>query len=257
MIFPVFLANTEGIVLPSGTFGLLDELSHVRAIAFSRRDATTDCPEPPGARFLYCGVAIGTVGTEGVIGIEDGTMGPTVEGSLSPFAFLAFISTVYCLPFISPINRNSLDTSAIGVYVPPFIEYSYVTGPRPPSSWDDRGMVIVPFPRLAVPNTGAPGTVEGVMGPTPDAPLRPFAFLAFMSTVYDVPFVSPVKLNLVGGPGISGIGVYDPPPFIEYSYVTGLRPPSFCDTRSMVIVPFPAVAVPKTGGPGAVEGIAG
>lgn len=56
-------------------------------------------------------------------------------------------------------------------------------------------MVACPFPAVAVPMVGAPGTVAGVTALLAlDAVLVPFAFVAVTVKVYAVPLVSPVTV---------------------------------------------------------------
>jgi len=79
----------------------------------------------------------------------------------------------------------------------------------PLSEGGEYAIVMLWFPWVALLIVGAPGVVEGVAEAELEALPAPLLLTAFRSTLYVVPLVKPVMLNML--PETSEAVVYDPP----------------------------------------------
>jgi hypothetical protein len=123
----------------------------------------------PVARLRLTEGGDGVLGPEGIVTL--------IEVDAEPFIFCACIVMVYEPAAILMANEPA--EREMGVNPPP-VEYAYVIGEAPPSSWKVRGIVTLLIPYVGVPKIGAPGTVEGVVGPAEEGVLYPLILCALI-----------------------------------------------------------------------------
>ena len=121
-----------------------------------------------------------------------------VEVGLSPFGFVVITTTVYSVPFVSPVRTHDVAPN-VSHSAPPGVACAVypVIGAPPSSAGGVQLIVAIPLPAVAVTAVGAPGRPDGVTVTGVDAGPSPSAFVATTVTVYSVPFVSPVSRQLV------------------------------------------------------------
>jgi len=108
-------------------------------------------------------------------------------------------------------------------------------------------IVASPFPRVAVPIVGAPGTVDGTTELlVPEEILVPNSFVAVTVNVYVVPFVKPV--TIIGD--VPAVPVNPPELEVTVYEVMALPPLLAGGVNEMVACPSPRVATPIIGASG-------
>ena len=113
------------------------------------------------------------------------------DAVLVPAAFVAVTVNVYAIPFVRP--RTVIGEDPPVAVWPPLEVTVYEVIAEPPLLTGAVNVIVAwPFPTVAVPIVGAPGTVAGVTEfETAEAVLVPAELIAATVNVYVVPFVSP------------------------------------------------------------------
>jgi hypothetical protein len=155
---------------------------------------------------------------------------------------------------VSPATVSG-DAAPVAASAPGLHVAVYEVTAAPPSlDGGVNAMVAAPLPGVAVPMTGAPGTVAGVtLLEAADAAPVPRALVAVTLNVYAVPFVRP--LTTIDAQGATHVPVAPQGAEVAVNVVMA-EPPSLAGAvNATVACALPRVAAPITGAPGTVDGV--
>ena len=171
---------------------------------------------------------------------------------LVPAALVAVTVNVYAVPLVKPVTVIG-DEPPVALKPPVFEVTVYEVIADPPLLAGALNVIVAcPFPAVAVPIVGAPGTVAGTTALLVfDEILVPTLFVAVTVNVYVVPFVNPVTV-IGDDPPVA----LNPPVFEVTVYVVIDAPPLLLGgVNEIVACPLPDVAVTEVGASGVVAGV--
>lgn len=160
---------------------------------------------------VLSGVRLTRVGASGTV---YGVVERELDAVDSPAELYAFNFIVYAVPFVNPVITYGLVCSPISTKEPSFKLYLYPVMVNPPVfTGGVNDIEICIFPAVSEVIVGAFGIPYGVADTEIDGDESSVDVYAINSTVYVVPFVSPVIVN---GLATLLISIYVAPPFKLY-----------------------------------------